>query len=138
MTTINNKKNGTTFAVTGLERALSAEAFVEYYKLYEAYLAEEDISNNWRYNPIFLIALYERFKRTSPYDAECVQNVILSMDWLFDGASVQTFYRKSVEHMTVLVKQYKGNEELLPKEYTNSNQCFEVIRDMCLPMIYNW
>ena len=73
------------------------------------------------------------------YDVECVESVILSMDWLFDGTKYQTFYRRSDEHMEITIKQYNGNEEVTPKVYNTSNkQNLEVLRDLCLPMVYNW
>ena len=68
-----------------------------------------------------------------------MDSVILSMDWLFDGANYQTFYRKSEDHQKVVIKQYNGNEELPGKVFNTSNaQNLEVLRDMCLPMVYNW
>lgn len=141
-TAINNsKKNvfGTTFVVEGLS-GLSHKAFVEFHKLRTAYYQGEDISNNWEFAPCFLLALQEHFKALNEqYDAECVESVILSMDWLFDGAKYQTFYRKSVDHQEVVIKQYDGNEELPDKIFNTSNkQNLEVLRDICLPMVYNW
>jgi hypothetical protein len=141
-TTINNsKKNvfGTTFVVEGLS-GLSHKSFVEFHKLRTAYWNNEDISNNWKYPPCFLIALREHFLAVGQqYDAECVESVILSMDWLFDGVSYQTFYRNSENHMEIVVKQYNGNEELPDKVFNTSNkQNLEVLRDLCLPMVYNW
>jgi hypothetical protein len=41
--------------------------------------------------------------------------------------------------MEVVVKQYNGNEELPDKVYNTSNkQNLEVLRGLCLPMVYNW
>lgn len=137
----NSKKNvfGTTFVVEGLS-GLSHKAFVEFHKLRTAYWNNEDISNSWEYPPCFLIALREHFAALGEqYDAECVESVILSMDWLFDGAKYQPFYRKSVDHQEVVIKQYDGNEELPDKIFNTSNkQNLEVLRDLCLPMVYNW
>lgn len=137
----NSKKNvfSTTFVVEGLS-GLSHKAFVEFHKLRTAYWNNEDISNSWEYPPCFLIALREHFAALGKqYDVECVESVILSMDWLFDGASYQTFYRNSENHMKVVVKQYNGNEELPDKVYNTSNkQNLEVLRGLCLPMVYNW
>ena len=68
-----------------------------------------------------------------------MDSVILSMDWLFDGTNYQTFYRESEDHQKVIVKQYDGNEELPGRVFNTSNaQNLEVLRDMCLPMVYNW
>lgn len=137
----NSKKNrnSTTYIVSGLY-GLSHKAFEQFNKIRTAYYQQEDISNNWEYPPCFLIALREHFKALNEqYDAECVESVILSMDWLFDGAKYQTFYRKSVDHQEVVIKQYDGNEELPDKIFNISNkQNLEVLRDMCLPMVYNW
>ena len=137
----NSKKNrnSTTYIVSGLY-GLSHKAFEQFNKIRTAYYQQEDISNNWEYPPCFLIALREHFKALNEqYDAECVESVILSMDWLFDGAKYQTFYRKSVDHQEVVIKQYDGNEELPDKIFNTSNkQNLEVLRDMCLPMVYNW
>lgn len=137
----NSKKNrnSTTYIVSGLD-GLSHKAFEQFNKIRTAYYQQEDISNNWEYPPCFLIALREHFKALNEqYDAECVESVILSMDWLFDGAKYQTFYRKSVDHQEIVIKQYDGNEELPDKIFNTSNkQNLEVLRDMCLPMVYNW
>lgn len=137
----NSKKNrnSTTYIVSGLD-GLSHKAFEQFNKIRTAYYQQDDISNNWEYPPCFLIALREHFKALNEqYDAECVESVILSMDWLFDGAKYQTFYRKSVDHQEVVIKQYDGNEELPDKIFNTSNkQNLEVLRDMCLPMVYNW
>lgn len=137
----NSKKNvfGTTFVVEGLS-GLSHKAFVEFHKLRTAYWNNEDISNSWEYPPCFLIALREHFAALGKqYDVECVESVILSMDWLFDGASYQTFYRNSENHMKIVVKQYNGNEKLPDKMFNISNeQNLEVLKDLCLPMVYNW
>lgn len=141
-TTINNsKKNvfGTTFVVEGLS-GLSHKAFMEFNKLRTAYWNNEDISNSWEYPPCFLIALREHFAALKKwYDVECMDSIILSMDWLFDGANYQTSYRKSENHQEVIVKQYDGNEELPDRVYNTSNkQNLEVLRDLCLSMAYNW
>ena len=141
-TIVNNSKRNlfsTSYVVSGLE-GMSHAAFEQFNKIRTAYYQGEDISNNWEYPPCFLIALREHFKALNEqYDAECVESVILSMDWLFDGAKYQTFYRKSVDHQEVVIKQYNGNEELPDKIFNTSNkQNLEVLRDMCLPMVYNW
>lgn len=137
----NSKKNrnSTSYIVSGLD-GMSHAAFEQFNKIRTAYYNREDISNNWEYPPCFLVALREHFKALNEqYDAECVESVILSMDWLFDGAKYQTFYRKSVDHQEVVIKQYNGNEELPDKIFNTSNkQNLEVLRDMCLPMVYNW
>lgn len=137
----NSKKNrnSTSYIVSGLD-GMSHAAFEQFNKIRTAYYNREDISNNWEYPPCFLVALREHFKALNEqYDAECVESVILSMDWLFDGAKYQTFYRKSVDHQEVVIKQYNGNEELPDKIFNTSNkQNLEVLRGMCLPMVYNW
>ena len=137
----NSKKNrnSTTYIVSGLD-GLSHKAFEQFNKIRTAYYQQKDISNNWEYPPCFLIALREHFKALNEqYDAECIESVILSMDWLFDGAKYQTFYRKSVDHQEVVIKQYNGNEEMEPKVFNTSNkQNLEVLRGICLPMVYNW
>lgn len=141
-TIVNNSKRNlfsTSYIVSGLE-GMSHAAFEQFNKIRTAYYQGEDISNNWEFAPCFLLALREHFAALGKqYDVECVESVILSMDWLFDGASYQTFYRNSEKHMEVVVKQYNGNEELPDKVYNTSNkQNLEVLRDRCLPMVYNW
>ena len=137
----NSKKNvfGTTFVVEGLS-GLSHKAFVEFHKLRTAYWNNEDISNIWEYPPCFLIALREHFAALGKqYDVECMDSVILSMDWLFDGAQYQTFYRNSESHQEITIKQYDGNKEVEPKVFNTSNkQNIEILRNICLPMVYNW
>lgn len=140
-TTINNSKknrNSTSYIVSGLD-GMSHAAFEQFNKIRTAYYNREDVSNNWEYPPCFLIALREHFKALNEqYDVECVESIILSMDWMFDGMSYQTFYKNDEKLTTVTVKQYSGNEEIAPKEYISSKQCLEVLRDICLPMVYNW
>ena len=141
-TTINNSKknrNSTSYIVSGLD-GMSHAAFEQFNKIRTAYYNREDISNNWEYPPCFLIALREHFAALGKqYDVECMDSIILSMDWFFDGASYQTFYRNSENHMKVVVKRYNGNEELPDKIFNTSNkQNLEVLRDLCLPMVYNW
>lgn len=137
----NSKKNVSlsSFAVEGLS-PLSPAAFAEFNKLRDAYQKKMDISNNWEYSPCFLMALREHFIAIEQqYDVECVESVILSMDWFFDGPLYQTFYRNSLYHQEIIIKQYDGIKELEPKKYNISNkQNLEVLRDLCLPMVYNW
>lgn len=141
-TVINNSKRNvfsSSFIVKGLS-PLSPTAFAEFDKIRKAYENYEPIDNNWEYPPCFLVALREHFIALGrQYDAENVESVILSMDWLFDGASYQTFYRRSDEHQEITLKCYEGNEEIAPKVYNTSNkQNIEVLRNLCLPMVYNW
>ena len=141
-TTINNSKknrNSTSYIVSGLD-GMSHAAFEQFNKIKTAYYNREDISNNLEYPPCFLVALREHFAALGEqYDVECMDSVILSMDWLFDGANYQTFYRKSEDHQEVVVKEYDGNEELPGRVFNTSNaQNLEVLRNMCLPMVYNW
>lgn len=141
-TVVNNSKCNlfsTSYVVSGLE-GMSHAAFKQFNKIRTAYYQGEDISNNWEFAPCFLIALREHFKALNEqYDVECMDSIILSMDWLFDGASYQTFYRHSEKHQEITIKQYNGNEEVSPKVYNTSNkQNLEVLRDLCLPMVYNW
>lgn len=136
----NSKKNrnSTTYIVSGLD-GLSHKSFEQFNKIRTAYYQQKDISNNWEYPPCFLVALREHFKALNEqYDVECVESIILSMDWMFDGMSYQTFYKNDEKPTTVTIKQYSGNEEIAPKEYISSKQCLEVLRDICLPMVYNW
>ena len=137
----NSKKNtfGTSYIVSGLS-PLSHKAFEQFNKIRTAYYQQKDISNNWEYPPCFLIVLREHFKALNEqYNVECVESIILSVDWLFDGANYQTFYRKSEDHQEVVIKQYDGNKELSDKIFNTSNkQNLEVLRDLCLPMVYNW
>ena len=141
-TTIDNSKknrNSTSYIVSGLD-GMSHAAFEQFNKIRTAYCQGEDISNNWEFAPCFLLALREHFKALNEqYNVECVESIILSMDWMFDGASYQTFYRHSIDHQEVVIKQYNGNEEMEPKVFNTSNkQNMEVLRNFCLPMVYNW
>lgn len=137
----NSKKNrnSTSYIVSGLD-GMSHAAFEQFNKIRTAYYQQKDISNNWEYPPCFLVALREYFKALNEqYNVECVESIILSMDWLFDEASYQTFYRHSIDHQEVVIKQYDGNEEMEPKVFNTSNkQNMEVLRDLCLPLVYNW
>lgn len=141
-TAIDNSKKNTSlssFVVEGLS-PLSPKAFAEFDKLRNAYENYETIDNSWEYPPCFLVALREHFLASGKeYDAKNIESVILSMDWLFDGVSYQTFYRHNEEHQKVTIKQYNGNNELSDEVYSTSNlHNLEVLRDMCLPMVYNW
>lgn len=141
-TIINNSKRNlfsTSYVVSGLE-GMSHAAFEQFSKIRTAYYQGEDISNNWEFAPCFLLALREHFKALNEqYNVECVESIILSMDWMFDGTSYQTFYRHSIDHQEITIKQYNGNEEVTPKVYNTSNkQNMKVLRDLCLPMVYNW
>ena len=141
-TIVNNSKRNlfsTSYVVSGLE-GMSHAAFEQFNKIRTAYYQGEDISNHWEFAPCFLLALREHFKALNEqYNVECVESIILSMDWMFDGASYQTFYRHSIDHQEITIKQYNGNEEVTPKVYNTSNkQNLEVLRDLYLPMVYNW
>ena len=141
-TIVNNSKRNlfsTSYVVSGLE-GMSHAAFEQFNKIRTAYYQGEDISNHWEFAPCFLLALREHFKALNEqYNVECVESIILSMDWMFDGASYQAFYRHSIDHQEITIKQYNGNEEVTPKVYNTSNkQNLEVLRDLYLPMVYNW
>lgn len=132
------KKNAITFIVSGLA-PMSTKAFKAFNLTRIAYYQGRDFLVDWHYDAIFSVALYEHFLKVSPADAKRVKDIILSADWIFDGSNIYTSYRKYNDpNPTVIVRQYGNSEELTPKEYHGRETCFEVLRDICLPAVYNW
>lgn len=136
-TTMSTMKNTIAFNAEGLS-PLSFEAFKSFDKTRKAYLAGEDFFR-WDFDPCMAVALYEHFIHISPKDAERVKSIILAMDWLIEPTYGQVFYRKKGDiNISVTVKRYGDHEELEPAEYGGAKVCFEVLRDLLLPMVYNW
>ena len=127
MTTMN-----TTITVGNL--SLSPAAYEEFYELRMA-IERKKFFDSWNYNPYFLIALYDYY-RTEKNGALAtkVKSIIKSLDWLFDGANLYTY--ESDGQYEVTVRRYEGNT-YHDKRYTG-NKAFEVIRDMCLPVVLNY
>lgn len=63
-----------------------------------------------------------------------VKGIIKSLDWLFDGANLYVY--PSDGQYEVTVRRYEGNT-YHDKRYTGERG-FEVIRDMCLPVVLNY
>lgn len=127
-----NTKNNTTITVNVL--TMSPAAYEEFYELRMA-IEQSKSFDIWSYNPYFLIALYDYYKAVN-YGAMMnkVKTTIKSLDWFFDGAHLYTY--ESNGQYKVTVREYKG-EAFNDKVYTG-DKCFEVIRDMCIPVVMNF
>lgn len=127
-----NTKNNTTITVNVL--TMSPAAYEEFYELRMA-IEQSKSFDNWSYNPYFLIALYDYYKAVN-YGAMMnkVKTIIKSLDWFFDGNHLYTY--ESDGQYKVTVREYKG-EAFNDKVYTGE-QGFEVIRDMCIPVVMNF
>lgn len=127
-----NTKNNTTITVNVL--TMSPAAYEEFYELRMA-IEQGKSFDNWSYNPYFLIALYDYYKAVN-YGAMMnkVKTIIKSLDWFFDGNHLYTY--DSDGKYKVTVREYKG-EAFNDKVYTG-DKGFEVIRDMCIPVVMNF
>lgn len=127
-----NTKNNTTITVGNL--TLSTAAYEEFYELRMA-IEQGKSFDNWSYNPYFLIAVYDYYKAIN-YGAMMnrVKSIIKSIDWFFDGASLYIY--ESDEQYKVTVRQYNG-DTYHNKVYTGERG-FEVIRDLCTPVVLNY
>ena len=132
MSTNIKSENNITFTIDNF--TLSVPAYEEFYKLRTA-IEQSKSFNDWDYNPYFLIALYDYYKATNNGRMSSkVKAIIKNLDWLFDGANLYTY--ESDGQYEVTVRKYEGNT-YHDKRYTG-NKAFEVIRDMCLPVILNY
>ena len=134
MTTMNNTKN-TNITVTVGNISLSPAAYEEFYELRKE-VENSKVFRDWTINPYFLIALYDyyRAERNGRMTTK-VKSIIKSLDWLFDGASLYTY--SSDGQYEVTVRKYNNDGTFSDKIYTGEKG-FEVIRDMCLPVVLNY
>lgn len=127
MTTMN-----TTITVGNLN--LSPAAYEEFYELRKE-VENSKVFREWTINPYFLIALYDYYRAEgNGRMSSKVKGVIKSLDWLFDGANLYVY--ESDGQYEVTVRQYNG-KDFSDKVYTGERG-FEVIRDMCLPVVLNY
>ena len=133
MKTMNTKDN-TTITVNVL--TMSPAAYEEFYELRNAIEQNKHFDfESWGYNPYFLIAVYDYYKAIN-YGAMMnrVKSIIKSIDWFFDGASLYIY--ESDEQYKVTVRQY--NDGTFSDKIYTGEKGFEVIRDMCAPVVLNY
>lgn len=127
MTTMN-----TTITVGNI--TMSANAYEEFYKL-RMEIENSKVFRYWDVNPYFLIALYDYYRATNNGRMSSkVKSIIKNLDWLFDGANLYVY--ESDGQYEVTIRQYNG-KDFSDKVYTG-DKAFEVIRDMCLPVVLNY
>lgn len=127
MTTMN-----TTITVGNL--SLSPSAYEEFYDL-RMEVENSKTFREWTINPYFLIALYDYYKAEgNGMRMAKVKGIIKSLDWFFDGANLYVY--PSDEQYKVTVRQYNG-DTYHDKVYTG-DKAFEVIRDLCTPVVLNY
>ena len=127
-----NTKNNTTITVGNL--TLSTAAYEEFYELRKE-VENSKVFRYWDCNPYFLMALYDYYKVTNNGRmASKVKSIIKNLDWLFDGANLYTY--ESDGQYEVTVRQYNG-KDFSDKVYTG-DRAFEVIRDLCTPVVLNY
>lgn len=135
MTTMNTTKNSnTTITVNAL--TMSPAAYKEFYELRNAIEQNKHFDfESWSYNPYFLIAVYDYYKAIN-YGAMMsrVKSIIENLDWFFDRANLYIY--ESDGQYEVTVRQYNGNT-YHDKRYTG-DKAFEVIRDLCTPVVLNY
>lgn len=133
MTTMNtNTKNNTTVTVGNI--TLSPTGYEEFYDL-RMEVENSKVFREWTCNPYFLITLYDYYKvEENGMMMAKVKCIIKSLDWLFDGANLYVY--PSDGQYEVTVRRYEGNT-YHDKRYTG-DKAFEVIRDMCLPVVLNY
>lgn len=126
------KTMNTTVTIGNL--TLSTTAYEEFYDLRMA-IENRKSFDSWNHNPYFLIALYDYYRADgNGMMATKVKAIIKSLDWLFDGDHLYTY--ESDGQYEVTVRRYEGNT-YHDKRYTGERG-FEVIRDMCLPVVLNY
>lgn len=124
--------NNTTITVGNL--SLTPAGYEEFYEL-RMEVENSKVFKYWDCNPYFLIALYDYYKAEgNGMMTAKVRGIIKSLDWLFDGANLYVYETDGQYEVTV--RQYKG-ETFSDKVYTGERG-FEVIRDMCLPVVLNY
>lgn len=113
---------------------MSATAYEEFYELRNA-IENSKVFKYWDYNPYFLVVLYDYYKAEGNGKMSSkVKSIIKSLDWLFDGANLYTY--ESDGQYEVTVRQYEG-DNFSDKVYTG-DKGFEVIRDLCAPVVLNY
>lgn len=124
--------NNTTITIGNL--TMSPAGYKEFNELRMA-IEQNKTFNDWDYNPYFLIALYNYYKDDNNGQMMTkVKTIIKNLDWFFDGASLYTY--NSDGQYEVTIRKYDG-ETFSDKVYTGERG-FEVIRDMCLPVVLNY
>ena len=124
--------NNTTITVGNL--SLTPAGYEEFYKL-RMEVENSKVFRSWDVNPYFLIALYDYYRATNNGRMSSkVKSIIKSLDWLFDGANLYVY--ESDGQYEVTVRQYNG-KDFYDKIYTGEKG-FEVIRDLCLPVVRNY
>lgn len=127
-----NTKNNTTITVGNL--TLSTTAYEEFYELRKE-VENSKVFREWTINPYFLIALYDYYRaEKNGMMSSKVKSIIKSLDWLFDGANLYTY--KSNGQYKVTVRQY--NDGTFSDKIYTGEKGFEVIRDMCTPVVLNY
>lgn len=124
--------NNTTITVGNL--SLTPAGYEEFYEL-RMEVENSKVFRYWDCNPYFLIALYDYYKAEgNGMMTAKVRGIIKSLDWLFDGANLYTY--ESDGQYEVTVRQYNG-KDFSDKIYTG-DRAFEVIRDLCTPVVLNY
>lgn len=127
-----NTKNNTTITVGNL--TLSTTAYEEFYELRKE-VENSKVFREWTINPYFLIALYDYYRaEKNGMMSSKVKSIIKSLDWLFDGANLYTY--KSDGQYEVTVRQY--NDGTFSDKIYTGEKGFEIIRDMCTPVVLNY
>lgn len=128
MTTMN-----TTITVGNLN--LSPAAYEEFYELRKE-VENSKVFREWTINPYFLIALYDYYRaEKNGMMSSKVKSIIKSLDWLFDGAHLYVY--DSDGQYEVTVRTYNNDGTHYDKVYTGG-KAFEVIRDLCTPVVLNY
>lgn len=128
----NAKTMNTTITVGNI--SLSPAGYEEFYEL-RMEAENSKVFREWTINPYFLIALYDYYKvEGNGMMMAKVKSIIKNLDWFFDGANLYVY--PSDEQYEVTVRQYNG-EDFSDKTYTG-NRAFEVIRDLCMPVVLNY
>lgn len=131
MKTINTKNNAT---ITVGNITMSVPAYEEFYEL-RMEVENSKVFRSWDVNPYFLIALYDYYRAEgNGRMSSKVKSLIKSLDWLFDGASLYVY--ESDEQYKVTVRQY--NDGTFSDKIYTGEKGFEVIRDMCTPVVLNY
>ena len=128
-----NTKNNTTITIGNI--TLSPAGYEEFYNL-RMEVENSKVFKYWDCNPYFLVALYDYYK-TVNYGAMMnkVKTIIKSLDWLFDGAHLYVY--DSDGQYEVTVRTYNNDGTHYDKVYTG-DKAFEVIRDLCTPVVLNY
>lgn len=129
MTTMNTNVKTMNTTIT-----MSPAAYEELYELRKE-VENSKVFREWTINPYFLIALFDYYRaEKNGMMSSKVKSIIKSLDWFFDGASLYIY--SSDGQYKVTVRQYSG-DTFSDKVYTG-DKAFEVIRDLCLPVVRNY